>query len=370
MISPSPQLRPVFGRRLRWVAAAAMLSAAAATTLPSATIQAAPAAGPGGTSSRRVLLIVDRADDPFAERVRAEVAGLGLTVVTLEPWRTHATLGPLETVARSQRAVAAIRMVPSRKGVEVWMADETSGRSLLRQLVVDESPRGPNQSLIALQTAELLRTSLLSQPGPPHGSADRKPPTPTASAGESSPTLVAGPDTAVGPQLELDAAVGVLFAPRGGSAALQAWLSVQHPIAPRWMLAIDLSAPLRTASLSGPEGSARIGAYLAGLTLIGRLSPVGSPLLATAGVGLGVLDLRADGQTSAPLQATGASVVTGAIFARADASLEIVRWLRLGLRAVAGATTSAIKLDFAGNDAGTWGQPFLGALVLADLSWP
>lgn len=111
---------------------------------------------------------------------------------------------------------------------------------------------------------------------------------------------------------------------------------------------------------------ARIGAYLAGLTLIGRVSRIGSPLLATAGVGLGVLDLRADGQTSAPLQATGASLVTGAIFARADASLEIVRWLRLGLRAVAGATTSAIKLDFAGNDAGTWGQPFVGGLVLAD----
>jgi hypothetical protein len=366
---PSPQLRSVFGRRLRWVALAATLSAAAATSLPSATVQAEPA-GSGEPTPRRVLLIVDRADDPFAERIRAEVAGLGLTVVTLEPWRTHATLGPLETVARSQHAVAAIRMVPSRKGVEVWMADETSGRSLLRQLVVDESPGGPNQSLIALQTAELLRTSLLSRPGAPAAPGAPKPTGPSAPAGEALPTLVAGPEAAAGTQLGLDAALGVLFAPRGGSAALQAWLSVRHPIAPRWILALDLSAPLRAASLSGPEGSARVGAYLAGLTLAGRMSRVGSPLLVIAGIGLGVLDLRADGQTNAPLQATNASVVTGAIFARADASLEVVRWLRVGLRAVAGVTTSAIKLDFAGNDAGTWGQPFVGGLGLADLSWP
>jgi hypothetical protein len=366
---PSPQLRSVFGRRVRWVALAAMLAAAAAISLPSATVRAAPA-GPGEPVPRLVLLIVDRADDPFAERIRAEVAGLGLTVMMLEPWRTHATLGPLETVARSQHAVAAIRMVPSRKGVEVWMADETSGRSLLRQLVVDEGPGGPNQSLIALQTAELLRTSLLSRPGASTASGAPKPTAPTAAAGETAPTLVAAPEAAAGPQLGLDAGLGVLFAPRGGSVALQAWLSVQHPLAPRWILALDLSAPLRAASLSGPEGSARVGAYLAGLTLAGRVSRVGSPLLAIAGIGLGVLDLRADGQTNAPLQATSASSVTGTIFARADVSLEVVRWLRLGLRAVAGVTTSAIKLDFAGNDAGTWGQPFVGGLGLADLSWP
>ena len=48
--------------------------------------------------------------------------------------------GPIEASARSEHAVAAIRMLPSRKGVEVWMADETSGRSLLRQVVVDETP--------------------------------------------------------------------------------------------------------------------------------------------------------------------------------------------------------------------------------------
>ena len=64
--------------------------------------------------------------------------------------------------------MAAIRILPSRNGVEVWMADEASGRSLLRQAIVDETPGGPNQDVIALQTAELLRTGLFPEtPGPP-----------------------------------------------------------------------------------------------------------------------------------------------------------------------------------------------------------
>lgn len=102
---------------------------------------------------------MDRARDPFLEQLRDEIEVLGLSVLTLHE------AGPFETLARGHSAVAALRMVPSRKGVEIWMADELSGRSLLRQLVVDERRGGPDQGLVALQTVELLRTSLFSPPG-------------------------------------------------------------------------------------------------------------------------------------------------------------------------------------------------------------
>lgn len=349
---------------LRRVALAIVLAVAVESAAPRSALSAAPAVAP---SSRRVLLIVDRADDPFAERIRAEIAGLGLPVVTLEPWRTHETLGPLETVARGQHAVAAIRMVASRKGVEVWMADETSGRSLLRQLIVDESPQGPNQSLIALQTAELLRTSLLGQPGTP-----RPPAAPAATAApEGSPALVAGPVPGSTVEAEVDAGLGVLSSPGAGAAALQAWLSLHRSIGPRWALALDLGAPLRGATVSGPEGSARLGAYLAGLTLLTRLTRAGSGFAATAGGGLAFVDLRAQGETSSTpaLHTTAASAATGAVFARADGAFEVTRWLKVGARAIVGAATSRVTLEFAGNDAGAWGRPFLAGLLLADLCW-
>src|SRR4051812_17904384 len=97
-------------------------------------------------ANRRVLLI-EQGRDPFLERVGAEIEKLGFSLV-----RTDTNV-PLEAAARAEQALCAIRVLPSRTGVEVWMADATSGRSLLRQVVVDESPGGPDRDLIALQTA-------------------------------------------------------------------------------------------------------------------------------------------------------------------------------------------------------------------------
>ena len=119
----------------------------------------------------RVLIVIDASDDPFAERIRAEVSALGLEVVAVEPWRTGEAIESLDAAGRANQAAAAIRMVASRKGVEIWVANQPTGRSLLRQLIVDERAPAPNEGLVALQTAELLRTTLLSRsetaPPPP-----------------------------------------------------------------------------------------------------------------------------------------------------------------------------------------------------------
>ena len=125
----------------------------------------------------RVLIVIDESDDPFAERIKAEVSALGLEVVSVEPWRTGEAVESLDAAGRANQAAAAIRMIASRKGVEVWMANQPTGRSLMRQLVVDERPV-PNEGLVALQTAELLRTTLLSRsdvpPKLPRTAAERR----------------------------------------------------------------------------------------------------------------------------------------------------------------------------------------------------
>jgi hypothetical protein len=321
-----------------------------------------------------VLLVVDRPNDRLTERIRAEVAGLGLTIVTLEPWRTHQVPGPLEAVARREHAAAVIRTLPTGQGVEVWMADATSGRSLLRQLIVDESAEGPNEGLVALQTAELLRTSLLSQPREPAPAAVA-PPSPStttaassAGAADSSVTIHAGgPETE--PETGVDASFGVLFSPGAGDAALQVWLSLHRTLTPRLAVAVDASGPLRPATQSGPEGSARVGAYLVGAVLLARLTALDSALYAAAGGGLAVVRVGAEGQAAPPLVATSASGVTGAVYLRADAGVQARPWLRLGARAVAGAAVPSLTLRFAGNDAGAWGRPFIAAFAVAQLCW-
>jgi hypothetical protein len=317
----------------------------------------------------RVLLVVDQSDDPFAERIRAELVNLGLQVITAETWRTGDPVVALDAATRGAQAAAGIRMIHSRKGVEIWMADQPTGRSLLRQLIVDERAGEPNQGLVALQTAELLRTSLLAQP-PPRS----KPPEPAPAPASSPPAapaavVVAGPTPPPGPRAGVQVAFGALFSPNAGDAAVQTWLSLYRFLNDRWALALDVSAPVRTATLSGPEGSARLNTFLAGAALFTSYEDRDNGVYVSGGAGAGVLRIEADGSAVEPFLSHDRSTVTGAVYARGDAGLEAARWLRFGVRGVVGATTSKVAVRFAGNEAGSWGRPFLGALAIAELTW-
>jgi hypothetical protein len=312
----------------------------------------------------RVLIVVDESDDPFAERIKAEVSALGLEVVAIEPWRTGESVESLDAAGRANQAAAAIRMVASRKGVEVWMANQPTGRSLMRQLVVDERPV-PNEGLVALQTAELLRTTLLSRSDVPKTSAPPPKP-PPADVAEVVPPPP--PRTIEPPSTSLQAAAGVLLS-SGTNPGMQGWLTVSHVIAGRFGIALDASGPLRYATINGPEGSANIETWLGGAAVFLRYEQPASRLYAVVAAGGAVIRLNASAIATPPLVANSGSTTAGAIYGRADGGLEVTRWLRFGVRGVAGVVPQGVTVRFAGNDAATWGRPFLAAMLLADLSW-
>jgi hypothetical protein len=191
----------------------------------------------------RVLLLVDSPGDRFMDRIRSEVVSLGMEAV-MRPAQ-----GPIEARARAEHAVAAIRILAARNGVEVWMADATSGRSFLRQVIADETPGGPNHDVVALQTAELLRTGLFHEPPP------------AAAGPSSSPPVIAqtAPPPSSGETGEsgLRSGVELLYSAGGASPAWQAWFSFQHLWSRHLGIAFDVSAPFRRGTMSGPEGTAR-----------------------------------------------------------------------------------------------------------------
>jgi len=321
--------------------------------LPSAGVRAEPAAG---TARRRVLLLADKMGDSFVGRIMAEIASLGIDVIT------HAALGSLEADARAEHASAAIRLLPSRKGVEVWMADETSGRSLLRQVIVDETPGGPDQNLIALQTAELLRTSFFPK-GETRQSASSPPPIPPP------PPVVTPPPGETGVQ----AGMGFLYSAGGPSSALQAWLSLQHIWGRHFGIAFDLSAPMNRGTLSGPEGSSDVGAIFVGGELLVRLPTEKDRFFLTTGLGGALTTLVAKARPSevgrAQLTGSSVSAYTGSVYLRALGGWKPVGWLGFGVMGVVGTTMGRVQLQFAGNDAGTWGVPFVGGLLFAEVDW-
>jgi hypothetical protein len=315
--------------------------------LSSALWLCAPALLRASEAAGRRVLLVEQGSDPFLERIGAEIEKLGFSLV-----RSDAQ-GPLEEVGRAQQAVAVLRVLPSRLGVEVWMADATSGRSLLRQVIVDESPSGPDRELIALQTAELLRTSLLGEKGPPETPAQ------PVQAGE-----LPGPR-----YTDLQLACGALYSPGGASAALELAVSLQHFFGERWGLGLDFGLPLRPGMVEGVEGSARLGPYFGGVLALARFQPRASRLFATAGAGAALLLLRYEGETDEPLQASSGTRLTGAAYLRGDFGIEAARWLRFGVRALAGASFQRLSVTFAGNDAGSFGPALFAGFALAELSF-
>ncbi len=292
-------------------------------------------------------------------RIKAEIASLGLDVVTRAP------SGPIETDARAEHAVAAIRMLPTRKGVEVWMADETSGRSLLRQVIVDETPGGPDQNLVALQTTELLRTSFLPRVDKPTGSANPVPPPPVIVV----QTAPARSSDENGVQAE----VGFLYGAGGASAAWQAWLSYQHLWGRRFGVALVVSAPFYRGTMSGPEGTADVGAFVAGGELLTRLGTEYQRLFLTAGLGAAFATVLATGhpsqQGSAQLLGTSSSAYTGLGYLRVSLGWKPAGWLGLGISGLAGTASSRVHMRFAGNDAGNWGVPLFSAGPFGEVDW-
>lgn len=342
--------------RTAWLTLAAVLGASGIAT-----------AADQPRQTKLVLLILDRPSDPIAERLRANIAGLGLTVLSMEGWRDPDRADHMEEAAREQHASASIRILPSRRGVEVWMADETSGRALVRQLIVDNSASGPDENAVAMQLLEVLRTGLLVEPGEKPPTLSPPPPAPPPPAIER-PAQVAAEVSCASvlgcPRLQ--AGLGPLVASGGTGLALQAWLSAQMTLGPAAALAFDGSVPIRSSGVSGPEGSASISATMIGLAALMRLDDRQSRLSAAAGVGVSFLRIAAEGTAAQPMVARAPAASTGAGLIRADVACDIARWMRLTLRVTAGVALQRVDIHLAGNDAASWGRFFAAGVLMLD----
>jgi hypothetical protein len=358
--------------RGRWVAVTPQRRFAAALWALALIAWCTPLAAHAADGAGRRVLLVEQGRDPFLERVGAEIAAIGFVLV-----RAY-TPDPLEVAARSSSAVVAIRVLPSRKGVEVWMADATSGRSLLRQVVVDERPGGPDRDLIALQTAELLRTSLLGekpsreQPAPAPAAAQPAPPAPPAPSmtrAPREPVAADGADDADRADTALQVGFGTVYGSGGASPSAELSASLQHFFSRRLGFGLDFALPIVQGSLAGVEGSSTISATLAGAFLLLRLAPDAHSWFADAGAGGAFMLVHYAGETEDPLHASKGNHATAAAFLRADLGLAPTGWFHLGLRILAGSSFTRVRVEFAGNDAGSYGPLLLAGFALVGVDW-
>jgi hypothetical protein len=166
----------------------------------------------------------------------------------------------------------------------------------------------------------------------------------------------------------LQAATGVLYSPGAGNVGWQVWLTVSHVLRRPFGIALDVSGPARASTISGPEGAATVAAWLAGASLYVDYEP-GNGWYGRVAAGGAAIHLIADGSATSPLVDSSQTATAGAAYARVDGGFEVAWWLRLGLRGVAGVIPGGITVQFAGNDTGTWGRPFLAGMAVADIAW-
>ncbi len=124
--------------------------------------------------------------------------------------------------------------------------------------------------------------------------------------------------------------------------------------------------------MSGPEGTADVGAIVAGVEVLARFSSDGQRLFARTGLGAAFVSVLATGHPTtdtAPLAGGFSAAYTGLAYARAALGWRASRWISLGIDGLAGTTAARVRVGFAGNDAGTWGVPVLGAALFGELAW-
>jgi hypothetical protein len=345
------------------------------TALPcSAHAEDPPASASLAPSTTIVVLAVP--GDRFARVLVAELESLGFHPILIDPETAPASRGSLESAARAQSAMAAIRAVPSASGVEIWIADRVTGKTVLREIPNERGSPEVDDAL-ALRVVELLRASLLeiTLEAPSRGDvpatleiADKlRVPRPSS---ETPPA----PDPP--PALRLSLGAGALISPGGFGATASftvglAWMPSAHIGA-----CALASVPLSRASVAADEGSADLSVLLVGGGARFSLASPESAWSPTIDVGFLAASIRSEG-TPAPFYfARKSTAVTAAPFVRVGLGYSPTPKLRLRADVLTGILAPGVVIqfsqygaDYAPQEVARWGTPFVLSTAGVDFGW-
>lgn len=299
--------------------------------------------------SEKVLLLVDDPSSPFAARLRAELSGLGL-----EPVFDKAPPGSepssLDEEASRHGAAAAIRLQHSDRALEIWVADQVTGKTSLRKLSV-ETEKDP--ALTVTKAVELLRASLLE--AKVDAPVEKARPAPlVAKLAPAAPPEAPRESGVIG---SLQLAPALLVSPGGLGPALT--VAVRGGYLPSRFVELQASVwiPTGSVTLVAPEGRSSQIFFLG--TLGSQLHLVGPDRVVdpTLGLALGLSWVHADGTASAPYKGESAGLVSLVALAEAGLGVRLASTLGLRVDGGCGPTLPRAVLRAAGRAAASWGWP-------------
>lgn len=353
-------------RRRRLSGIACLLCAASAAVLsrvPPARAQT-PAPAPAQDASS-LFAVVAAPEDRFGQRVLAELLSLGFQSVRLDPPAEPVSRASLEVAARAAGALAAIRAAPSARGVEVWIADRVTGKTVLRELPIDPAAPDP-ESALAIRAVELLRASLLeaSLPAPPPGEV---PVPPAVRAKLALPPPPAPPPPP--PTLRVAVSLGMLASPGGfaPSAALHlglTWMPFEHV-----GVTAFASLPLSRPRVENAVGSTDLAAFLGGGGARFLFTGRASAWAPSVDVGLTAIAVQLTGSANEGYAAGDAGASTAAPYLRAGVAFAAHSMLRVRADVLFTAIFQGASVQLAGQEAATFGAPIVVASAGVDFGW-
>lgn len=331
----------------------------ATLVVAAAILGACPRAG----ATPAVAIAVDALDDAVAIRLGAELHELGFTVAIVQAPEAAPSRELLEATARDRGAVAAFRIVRSRSGVEVWIFDRLTGKTVLREVIVGEGGDATARAaLIATRAVELLRASLMELAAPHQVLSDLEVP-------RAARVLVEPPRRKRRRQafvLTLTAGPAVAISPGGVGPSLHALLELGARLSPSLHASALVALPAIVDTVEGDTGRAEVAPFLAGGALTLALRPLGPWLQPTLRAGLAAAFVHMEGET-AVRGAVGQSDTTFSLlpFIGAALRLSMTRHVRVLTGLDAGAALPRPAVRFLGDRVAAWGVPvFLGTLAL------
>ncbi len=312
------------------------------------------------------IVVISAVGDRFGLRVQAELEALGFRAVLLDAAVEPASRLSLEVAARNAGAVAAIRAIPSERGVEVWIADRVTGKTVVREIVSADGAIDRDAAL-ALSAVDLLRASLLeiTLPASPPGEVLATPEIRERMALTAPRSL----EEARPPTLRLSLASGALLSPGGFGAAASVGLGLDWMPSEHVGVVALAAIPLSSARIEGAPGSVDLAVLLAGGGARFLVAARESPWSPTADLGLIAVALRSTGSANPGFRASSPSAVTPAPFARFGLGFALTRSLRLRADVLVGLIVQGVSIQVAQRELATWGKPLVLSSFGVDFGW-
>ncbi len=316
----------------------------------------------------KVLVVLDGEENAaVARRICRELGALGLEAQTVEAVADYTAHHSLEELARSNGALAVIKIEMGSGALEVWVADLVTGKEVYRSVEVVAGSE-PAASVLAVEAVELLRASLmeLHSARPPKGEVE-----PTPAITEFSEPPAPPPPPPPRPKiLFIDLGPTLSFPSTDSGPSMGLTASFHGRLAKQLRLGIRGLVPLVVASKTVPEGEIKIAPALVAAELLVALNKIDARVVPELGAGFGAAFFKVRGIARTGFAPGEFTLVSAFPHIKAGLSIWLTQILALHAGITIGWTTVANKVQVAQRDVIDLGRPWIIASVgLAIAIW-